>query len=206
MAPLLAPGAEEAPFLRLWHGFLTGRVMVALTQQNGFYRDQDKPSASVALTLAPGRTLDRSQIAGIVNMTASAVPGLSAKPIIDVQVEVNDMDEVVERVVPLMEELGYEFIWRPSIGESEPFYAWFIGRDARGERTEHIHIVAPDHTSAERIIFRDLLRRHPAEAAAYEELKTALAKKHAKDRVAYTQGKTEFIKNTLRKGRDGTLR
>lgn len=59
----------------------SARVMVALTQQNGFYRDQDKPSASVALTLAPGRTLDRSQIAGIVNMTASAVPGLSAKAV-----------------------------------------------------------------------------------------------------------------------------
>ncbi len=59
----------------------SARVMVALTQQNGFYRDQDKPSASVALTLVPGRSLDRSQIAGIVNMTASAVPGLTAKAV-----------------------------------------------------------------------------------------------------------------------------
>ncbi len=59
----------------------SARVMVALTQQTGFYREQDKPSASVALTLAPGRTLDRSQIAGIVNMTATAVPGLSAKAV-----------------------------------------------------------------------------------------------------------------------------
>lgn len=57
------------------------RVMVALTQQTGFYREQDKPSASVALTLQPGRTLDRSQIAGIVNMTATAVPGLSPKAV-----------------------------------------------------------------------------------------------------------------------------
>ena len=59
----------------------SARVMVALTGQNGFYRDQDKPSASVALTLLPGRTLDRNQIAGIVNMTATAVPGLSAKAV-----------------------------------------------------------------------------------------------------------------------------
>jgi flagellar M-ring protein FliF len=57
------------------------KVMVALTQQTGFYREQDKPSASVALTLLPGRTLDRSQIAGIVNMTSTAVPGLSAKSV-----------------------------------------------------------------------------------------------------------------------------
>ena len=53
------------------------RVMVALPNQNGFYREQDKPSASVALTLQAGRTLDRTQIAGIVHMTAMAVPGLA---------------------------------------------------------------------------------------------------------------------------------
>ncbi len=59
----------------------SARVMVALTGQNGFYREQDKPSASVALTLLPGRMLDRNQIAGIVNMTATAVPGLSTKAV-----------------------------------------------------------------------------------------------------------------------------
>ena len=53
------------------------KVMVALPQQNGFYREQEKPSASVALTLAPGRTLERGQIAGIVHMTAMAVPGMA---------------------------------------------------------------------------------------------------------------------------------
>ncbi len=57
------------------------KVMVALTQQTGFYREQDKPSASVALTLLPGRTLDRGQIAGIVSMTSTAVPGLSPKAV-----------------------------------------------------------------------------------------------------------------------------
>ena len=57
------------------------KVMVALTGQNGYFRDQDKNSASVALTLQPGRTLDRGQIAGIVHMTAMAVPGLSPKAV-----------------------------------------------------------------------------------------------------------------------------
>ena len=57
------------------------KVMVALTGQTGFFRDQDKPSASVALTLQPGRTLDRSQIAGIAHLTATGVPGLLAKAV-----------------------------------------------------------------------------------------------------------------------------
>jgi len=57
------------------------KVMVALTGQNGFFRDQDKPSASVALTLRPGHTLDRTQIAGIAHLTATGVPGLVAKAV-----------------------------------------------------------------------------------------------------------------------------
>ncbi len=59
----------------------SAKVMVALTGQNGYFRDQDKPSASVALSLYPARTLDHSQIAGIVHMTAMAVPGLSPKAV-----------------------------------------------------------------------------------------------------------------------------
>jgi len=56
-------------------------VNVALPQQNGFYREQDKPSAGVLLTLYPGRTLDRTQIAGITHMVAASVPGLQAKDV-----------------------------------------------------------------------------------------------------------------------------
>ena len=65
----------------------SARVIVALTQQNGYYREQEKPTASVLLTLHPGLTLDRKQIAGIVHMTAMAVPGLSPK-----NVSISDQD------------------------------------------------------------------------------------------------------------------
>lgn len=57
------------------------RVHLALPQQNGFFREQQKPSASVMLTLHPGRTLDRAQLAGIVHLVASSVPELSAKAV-----------------------------------------------------------------------------------------------------------------------------
>lgn len=55
------------------------RVHLALPSQNGFLREQQKPSASVLLTLHPGRVLDRAQIAGIVHLVASSVPELSPK-------------------------------------------------------------------------------------------------------------------------------
>jgi flagellar M-ring protein FliF len=55
------------------------RVHLALPSQNGFLREQQKPSASVLLTLHPGRVLDRAQIAGIVHLVASSVPELNPK-------------------------------------------------------------------------------------------------------------------------------
>jgi flagellar M-ring protein FliF len=57
------------------------RVHLALPNQNGFFREQQKPSASVLLSLHPGRTLDRSQIAGIVHLVASSVPEMSPQAV-----------------------------------------------------------------------------------------------------------------------------
>ena len=57
------------------------RVHLALPNQNGFFREQQKPTASVLLTLHPGRTLDRAQIAGIVHLVSSSVPEMSPKAV-----------------------------------------------------------------------------------------------------------------------------
>lgn len=67
---ILALGSVEA-----------ARVHLALPNQNGFFREQQKPSASVLLTLYPGRTLDRTQLAGIVHLVSSSVPELSPKAV-----------------------------------------------------------------------------------------------------------------------------
>ncbi|MBS0492821.1 MAG: flagellar M-ring protein FliF [Proteobacteria bacterium] len=55
----------------------SARVHLALPNQNGFFREQQKPSASVLLSLYPGRMLDRAQLAGIVHLVASSVPELA---------------------------------------------------------------------------------------------------------------------------------
>jgi flagellar M-ring protein FliF len=59
----------------------SARVHLALPQQNGFFREQQKPSASVLVQLHPGRTLDRAQIAGIVHLVSSSVPELNPKAV-----------------------------------------------------------------------------------------------------------------------------
>lgn len=62
-------------------GVEDARVHLALPNQNGFFREQQKPSASVMLTLHPGRTLDRAQAAGIVHLVSSSVPELNPKAV-----------------------------------------------------------------------------------------------------------------------------
>ncbi|MCB0787240.1 MAG: GrpB family protein, partial [Flavobacteriales bacterium] len=62
------------------------------------------------------RVLPADLVIRIDHIGSTAVPGLSAKPIIDVQVEVRSLERVRQDVVPELEEMGYEFIWRPTIG------------------------------------------------------------------------------------------
>ncbi|MDQ5942303.1 MAG: flagellar M-ring protein FliF, partial [Pseudomonadota bacterium] len=57
------------------------RVHLAIPNQNGFFRDQQKPSASVLLTLYPGQTLDRGQVAGIVHLVSASVPEMSPRAV-----------------------------------------------------------------------------------------------------------------------------
>jgi len=59
----------------------SARIHLALPNQNGFFREQQKASASVVLTLYPGRTLDRGQLAGIVHLVSSSVPEMSPKAV-----------------------------------------------------------------------------------------------------------------------------
>ena len=159
------------------------------------------PTTYIELEKDIKRIVPRRLMQRISHIGSTAVPGLSGKPVIDVQVEVSDLEIVREEVVPLMEAAGYEFIWRPSMGDATPFYAWFILRKEDGERLAHVHMVPSGQASADRIIFRDYLRAHPEEMARYETLKVDLAKRFPKDRAAYTANKTTYVNEVLTKAR-----
>lgn len=133
-------------------------------------------------------------ILAVEHIGSTAVPGLAAKPIVDILVVVEDPQLVVERVAPAMEVAGYDFFLRPAFGDSGPRYPWFIGRDESGRRVSHIHIArAGDDSWSDRMLFRDRLRTHPDVARAYGELKRELAARFPGDREAYTLAKTAFI-------------
>jgi GrpB-like predicted nucleotidyltransferase (UPF0157 family) len=131
----------------------------------------------------------------IEHFGSTAVPGLAAKPIVDMLVEVSDLQATQERIVPILEAQGYDYFWRPTTSPDDglPYYAWFIKRGADGARSHHIHMVEPDYPHWGQLRFRDHLIAHPEVAQAYARLKQELAAAHRNDREAYTDGKTEFI-------------
>jgi GrpB-like predicted nucleotidyltransferase (UPF0157 family) len=133
-------------------------------------------------------------IGRIEHFGSTAVPGISAKPIVDILVEVKSLAETRKRIAPILEAKGYDYFWRPSWGDdTPPFYAWFIKRDRNGNRTHHIHMVEKGFEHWERLLFRDYLIEHPDVARQYSELKEKLSRLHRNNRVAYTDAKTKFI-------------
>ena len=140
------------------------------------------------------KCLPNELIKRIEHFGSTAIPGMAAKPIIDMLVEVTSLEQTKEKVVPVLEAQGYEYFWRPTFGDdTPPFYAWFIKRDSKGIRTHHIHMVEKDFEHWDRLLFRDYLIEHPQAARQYHDLKLKLANEFPNDRVAYTEGKTEFI-------------
>lgn len=125
---------------------------------------------------------------------STAIPGLAAKPIVDMLVEVTSLEKTKTRIAPVLEGQGYDYFWRATHCEDgPPFYAWFIKRNSAGIRTHHVHMIESDFEHWDRLLFRDYLIAHPETAREYEAVKLRLAVNHPNDRIAYTNGKTEFV-------------
>ena len=135
----------------------------------------------------------------IEHFGSTSIPGLCAKPIIDILVEVTSLAEARASIVPLLEQQGYEYFWRPSFGNDiPPYYAWFIKRDHQGNRTHHIHILESHYKQWESLLFRDYLIENPDVAREYGELKARLLEDYHGDRAAYTQAKGDFIRRVTK--------
>ena len=141
--------------------------------------------------------LPKTLVNRIEHFGSTAVPGLTAKPIVDMLVEVTSLDETRQKVPFILEPKVYDYFWRPVWGDdTPPFYAFFIKRDADGNRTHHIHLVEAHFELWDRLLFRDYLIEHPHVAQDYSKLKLKLSNIHVNDRVAYTEAKTDFIVRT----------
>jgi GrpB-like predicted nucleotidyltransferase (UPF0157 family) len=127
----------------------------------------------------------------VEHIGSTAVPGLAAKPVIDILAGVASMASARALVAPLCTQ-GYtasaEF--NASLADRQWLMRW-----AEGHRSHHLHLVVHGgELWVQRLRFRDALRADAALAARYAALKTELAARHPNDREAYTEGKAAFVR------------
>jgi len=124
----------------------------------------------------------------IEHVGSTSVPGLAAKPIVDLQVAVDALEPLARFVEPL-ERLGYLFVTDPA----SPDYHYFC-RPAERPRSHHLHVCLAGSAQERRhVAVRDFLRAHPADVAAYARVKRDLVAAHGPDRLAYVAGKDAFV-------------
>lgn len=130
-------------------------------------------------------------VGGIHHVGSTAVPGLAAKPIIDILAGVRDLEESRACFEPLAR-LGY--VYAPYLADE---MHWFC-KPHPSRRTHHLHLVpVGSRRYVDELAFRDRLRADPAVAEEYAALKRALAERFASDREAYTDAKSDFIRQVL---------
>lgn len=128
------------------------------------------------------------KIVAIEHVGSTAVPGLIAKPIIDIEVGLRQFDNYKE-LISLAETVGYTYMPERVFED----YV-FMPKGPEDCRTHYLHFAAFDSDEWRNVIrFRDVLRTDPQMRDEYAALKTKLASAHETDRQAYTAGKTAFI-------------
>jgi GrpB-like predicted nucleotidyltransferase (UPF0157 family) len=119
---------------------------------------------------------------------STAIPGIPAKPVIDILLEVPSFAEARRNLIPLFNKTECEYWWYDD-------HMLFIIRDrSTGNRTHHIHAAPEGHRVWEGLAFRDYLRKHPDDAQRYTALKYRLAESHGNDRETYTGLKADFVR------------
>ncbi|MGA2287270.1 GrpB family protein [Bradyrhizobium sp.] len=141
--------------------------------------------------------LDPSLIVGLEHFGSTAIPGLSAKTIIDILIAVRSLAAAQEPFVEVLRELDYVY-WADNPKKNRMFFV--KGMPPFGsKRSHHIHVTEPHGEMWQRLTFRDYLRAHPQEAQTYERLKRRLAVEHQTDREAYTDAKSAYVESVMRK-------
>jgi GrpB-like predicted nucleotidyltransferase (UPF0157 family) len=127
--------------------------------------------------------------ARLEHVGSTAVPGLAAKPILDLQVSVVAIEQLGSYIVPL-EGLGYLFVTDPEWPDF-PLFA----KPQQRPRSYHLRLCpAGSNHELRHVALRDFLRAHPDEAARYEALKRELVRQHPQDRLAYIAGKDRYVR------------
>lgn len=143
------------------------------------------------------RGIFKEELTDIHHFGSTSVPGLKAKPIIDMMPLVKNIEKV-DLYNDKMIDLGYEPLGEYGI-EGRRFF-----RKGGDRRTHHVHIFQFDHEKeiTRHLAVRDYLRAHPEEANEYGALKQQLSKQFPEDMEAYINGKDRFVQELEQKALD----
>ena len=141
--------------------------------------------------------LDPSLIVGLEHFGSTAIPGLPAKPIIDILIAVRSLAAAQATFVEALRKLDYVY-WADNPNKDRMFFV--KGMPPFGlKRSHHVHVTELPGEMWQRLAFRDYLRAHPEEAETYERLKKQLAAEHRTDREAYTNAKSAYVTRVMGK-------
>jgi GrpB-like predicted nucleotidyltransferase (UPF0157 family) len=141
--------------------------------------------------------IDLWVVGPVEHIGSTAVPGLNAKPVIDIMAPVESLD-ASRPALPVLEKAGYCYAqYRTDVMH------WFC-KPSPSFRTHHLHLVPfGSRLWIERLAFRDYLRAHRQIASEYAQLKRRLAQQYRLDREAYTDAKSTFINHILKLATEG---
>ncbi len=125
----------------------------------------------------------------IYHIGSTAVPGLAAKPVIDMIALVDDLEA---KIAAIVQRAGYQL---PARFNANLVHRRFLCYPTASYRTHHLHLVDQREDMDQCLRFRDTLRANPELAAEYAALKRALATRFREDREGYTNAKSTFIKD-----------
>jgi GrpB-like predicted nucleotidyltransferase (UPF0157 family) len=152
-------------------------------------------NAAAEITVIRDHLRQFSWFADLHHIGSTAVPGCTAKPVLDIMIGVSDLTPA-QAAVPILESLGYLF-WADNPKQDRMFFV--KGMPPYGERrTHHVHIFnVESYEYFARRLFRDYLIANNQSRDTYIALKHSLALRYSNDREAYTSAKTEFVTKTV---------
>jgi GrpB-like predicted nucleotidyltransferase (UPF0157 family) len=129
----------------------------------------------------------------IEHIGSTAIPGMVAKPVIDMMVAIESFDQASE-YIPILAELGYEYRAPDTVPER-----MFFAKECCPEvRTHHLNLSPlTSEFWKNQLAFRDYLRMHPQVALEYGDIKVNLAETYAQSKFLDREGKTEFVTKVL---------
>lgn len=139
-------------------------------------------------------SLARWLVGPIEHIGSTAVPGLAAKPVIDLMAPVGSLAGAAEADEVLME-AGWELV--PPELDQRPWRRMYVMPDG-DRRLAHLHLIEPEHPRwREVLLFRDRLRQDPQLVQRYQHIKRLAARAHPDDREAYTKAKSDFVEHVV---------